>query len=180
MRYIVLFLSSLFMVESVFANSVIAVSLPSFSSAMNQRLLVMKDVAGYKAEHHLPVENLAREQKVISLATEDAMAAGLDPQSVVPFIQAQMDVAKAVQYRYLADWLSQPPKDWHARSLDEVRTIISDQDNIILHSLSQRLLVGKLSEADKSAILSELTAPHLSDADKQRLVDTMAAIKRQA
>src|SRR5471030_1193192 len=110
MRYIVLFLSSLFMVESVFTNAVAAVSLPSLSSAMNQRLLVMKDVAGYKAEHHLPVEDLVREQKVMSLAREEATAAGLEPQSVVPFIQAQMDVAKAIQYRYLADWLSRPEK----------------------------------------------------------------------
>ncbi|TPG64910.1 chorismate mutase [Ewingella americana] len=179
MRYIVLFLSSLFMVESVFTNAVAAVSLPSLSSAMNQRLLVMKDVAGYKAEHHLPVEDLVREQKVMSLAREEATAAGLEPQSVVPFIQAQMDVAKAIQYRYLADWLSRPEKDWRARDLDEVRKIISDQDNVILHSISQRLLVGGLSEADKSAMVSELTAPQLSNADKHRLVDTMAAIKRR-
>ena len=30
---------------------------------------------------------------------------GLEPASVRPFIAAQMDAAKAIQYRYRADWL---------------------------------------------------------------------------
>ncbi|WP_413723134.1 chorismate mutase [Sodalis sp. RH23] len=179
MHHIVLLLSSFFMAGAVFASSVSTVTVPHLSSAINQRLLVMKDVAGYKAEHHLPVEDLARERKVVASAQEDALAQGLDPQSVLPFIQAQMDVAKAIQYRYLADWLSSPEPSWQPRSLDEVRGAIADQDKVILNSIGQRLLAGGFSEADKAEMYNLLHAPHLSDADRHRLVDALVKIKRR-
>lgn len=38
---------------------------------------------------------------------------------------AQMDVAKAIQYRYRADWLSSPETNWKPQDLSEVRVKIS-------------------------------------------------------
>ncbi|WP_213990092.1 chorismate mutase [Sodalis sp. dw_96] len=179
MRQIVLLLSSLFLAGSVFAGPVLANSILSLSSALNERMLIMKDVAGYKAEHHLPVEDLVREQKVVSLAQEEAKDTGLDPHSVVPFIQAQMDVAKAIQYRYLADWLSSPEQNWRPKHLDDVRKTISDQDRVILSSISQRLRAGSFSEKDKLEISSLLNAPNLSDTDKSHLVNALLLIKHR-
>ncbi len=178
MHRIVLLLSSLFLAGAVFAGPVLANPILPLSSALNERMLIMKDVAGYKAEHHLPVEDLVREQKVVALAQEEARDTGLDPQSVVPFIQAQMDVAKAIQYRYLADWLSSPEQNWRPKNLDDVRKAISDHDKVILNSIGQRLLVGRFSEQDKSEIFGLLNAPNLSDADKSHLVNALSLIKR--
>lgn len=73
---------------------------------VNQRLSLMKDVAGYKAQQHLPIEDLAQEAKVLASAQAEAGRLGLEPASVRPFIAAQMDAAKAIQYRYRADWLA--------------------------------------------------------------------------
>nr|WP_318269218.1 hypothetical protein [Pantoea agglomerans] len=42
------------------------------------------------------------------LAASVNKAPGLDGISVKPFIRAQMDAEKAVQYCYLADWLFAP------------------------------------------------------------------------
>ncbi|CDG11925.1 putative chorismate mutase precursor, partial [Serratia marcescens subsp. marcescens Db11] len=75
---------------------------------VNQRLSLMKDVAGYKAQQHLPIEDLAQEAKVLASAQAEAGRLGLEPASVRPFIAAQMDAAKAIQYRYRADWLASP------------------------------------------------------------------------
>lgn len=75
---------------------------------VNQRLAYMKDVAGYKAQQHLPIEDLAQEARVLASTQAEAERLGLDPLSVRPFILAQMDAAKAIQYRYRADWLAQP------------------------------------------------------------------------
>lgn len=60
-----IFFSSLFMCSNVFAGSVSSVSLGALSTALNERMQVMKQVAGYKALHHLPVEDLPREQAVL-------------------------------------------------------------------------------------------------------------------
>lgn len=82
---------------------------------VNQRLSLMKDVAGYKAQQHLPIEDLAQEAKVLANAQAEAGRLGLEPTSVRPFITAQMDAAKAIQYRYRADWLASPESDWQPR-----------------------------------------------------------------
>ena len=63
---------------------------------VNQRLSLMKDVAGYKAQQHLPIEDLAQEAKVLANAQAEAGRLGLEPASVRPFITAQMDAAKAI------------------------------------------------------------------------------------
>lgn len=177
MHPVVLFLSLLCIAGSAFARPAPEVSL---ASVMNQRMLLMKDVAGYKAAHHLPVEDLVREQKVLAAAQEEAAVAGVDPQSVTPFIQAQMDAAKAIQYRYLADWLSRPEPEWKPANLDDVRKQISQYDNVILKTISQQLSVGGFNNGQRSQISGLLNAPQLSEADKQRLVDSLALIKRKS
>ena len=46
---------------------------------VNQRLSLMKDVAGYKAQQHLPIEDLAQEAKVLASAQAEAGRLGLEP-----------------------------------------------------------------------------------------------------
>jgi chorismate mutase len=70
---------------------------------MNERLSYMKDVAGYKAEQHLPIEDLVQEKKVLDQSLAEAESFGLSSETVKPFIVTQMNVAKAIQYRYRAD-----------------------------------------------------------------------------
>ncbi len=80
------------------------------ASLINQRLSYMKDVAGSKEKNHLAIEDLFQEEKVLSKAELEAEKLGLDGKSVKFFMQAQIDAAKAIQYRYRADWLSIPEK----------------------------------------------------------------------
>ena len=51
---------------------------------VNQRLSLMKDVAGYKAQQHLPIEDPAQEAKVLASAQAEAGRLGLEPASVRP------------------------------------------------------------------------------------------------
>jgi len=67
-----IFFSSLFMCSNVFTGSVSSVSLGALSTALNERMQVMKQVAGYKALHHLPVEDLPREQAVLENMLDNA------------------------------------------------------------------------------------------------------------
>lgn len=174
----VVFLSSLFMCGNVFAGSVASVSLSTLSSALNERMLIMKDVASYKAQHHSPVEDVEREQKVLAEAVKNAQDAGLDPHSVEPFFRALMNASKAVQYRYLAGWLATPDVNRSVRSLDATRQQINQLDSELLTAISQRLLTGAFTEADTAWLSAQIMAPNLSEADKNNLLAALRLIHR--
>lgn len=66
-----------------------------------------------------------------------------------------MDVAKAIQYRYRADWLSVPETDWKPRPLKDVREQIAQLNYRILQHLAKRLKSeGSLTERE-SALYAE-------------------------
>ncbi|WP_392420841.1 chorismate mutase [Edwardsiella piscicida] len=138
------------------------------ASLINQRLSYMKDVAGYKADHHLAIEDMPQEAKVLAHSMTEAETLGLDSESVKPFIQAQMDAAKAIQYRYRADWLSMPEKDWRPESLEQVRTKISILNTNILTDIRTKLTAGA-PLTDKAAFMKRLNQTNLRHSDKERL-----------
>lgn len=138
------------------------------ASLINQRLSYMKDVAGYKANNHLAIEDLPQEAKVLSSSVLEAEKLGLDGESVKPFIQAQMDAAKAIQYRYRADWLSVLAKGWQPEPLEQVRSKISVLNTDILTDVSTKLTKGDLF-TDETSFMKVLDQTHLKDADKERL-----------
>lgn len=51
----------------------------------------------------------------------------------------QMDVAKAIQYRYRADWLSSPETNWKPQDLSEVRLKISALNTELLKNIAYEL-----------------------------------------
>lgn len=135
---------------------------------INQRLSYMKDVAGYKANNHLAIEDLPQEAKVMSSSVLEAEKLGLDGESVKPFVQAQMDAAKAIQYRYRADWLSVPENGWQPEPLDQVRSKISVLNTDIFTGITASLTRGDVL-TDKTDFIKVLDQAHLKSGDKERL-----------
>lgn len=144
---------------------------------VNQRLSLMKVVAGYKAQQHLPIEDVAQEARVLASSQVEAARLGLEAVSVRPFIAAQMDAAKAIQYRYRADWLASPEKGGQPCSLDGVRQQIAELSSRILQLLAKRLQNGPLTEADRGAFHQAVNQFNLSEVDKERLFDALLAVK---
>ena len=177
-HFVAIFLSSLFMCSTVFACSVTSVSLGELSSTLNERMLVMREVAGYKALHHLPVEDLPREQVVLTSMLKNAQDAGLAPQSVEPFVRALMNTGKAIQYRWLADWLATPDVSSPVTPLADTRQRIQQIDRRLMVAISQRLMAGAFSEEDMAWLAAQMTAPNLSGADKNSLLVSLSLIKR--
>ncbi|MDV5354793.1 chorismate mutase [Enterobacter asburiae] len=153
----------------------------SLGKLINERLSWMKDVAGAKAQHHQAIEDLAQEQKVLERAVIDAESLGLNGESVKPFIQAQMDAAKAIQYRYRADWLAAPEANWQPRPLDEVRKQISELSDRILRKVAEHLKAsGMLSDADKEEFMRTVQQHNLTGRDKARMWQAMESITLKA
>ena len=176
-----LYTAVLLLAAASFSATAISASTPSIGNLINERLSLMKDVAGYKAQHHQAIEDLQQEKKVLESATADADSLGLKGESVRPFIQAQMDAAKAIQYRYRADWLAVPEKDWQPRPLDEVRAQIAKLNGVLLQQLADTLHKqgGSLSRLNHAAFMHTVTQKNLSEHDKARLYTTLKQARLQ-
>lgn len=95
------------------AQESLSPQLSRLSKLIVERLSLMEDVAAYKWAHKLPVEDKARETNVIAAGQAAAVALGLAPESVAPFLQAQMEAAKTVQKAKINSWRrgrKRPPK----------------------------------------------------------------------
>lgn len=137
----------------------------SLALLINQRLSYMKAVAYYKAKNHLSIEDLIQEEKVLRNSARHAEKIGLDSESVKKFIQAQMNSAKAIQYRYRADWLSLTEKNVPLLPIDQVRSRIDRLNTKIISEIGETLTTGRefTEETMFKSILSEI---HLKDSDK--------------
>ncbi|WGY46842.1 MULTISPECIES: chorismate mutase [unclassified Vibrio] len=149
-------------------------------STINQRLSYMEDVALYKANHHRPIEDIEREAVVIDKASDSAQQQGLNKQSIVGFFQAQISAAKAIQYRYRADLLSQnttaQPRDLNQVIRPELLKLGKQINSEIAHFLLQG---GTFSADELPRFKQALTARYLSDSDKEMLFAALAEIKLQ-
>ncbi|MDL4454772.1 chorismate mutase [Klebsiella michiganensis] len=149
----------------------------SIGSLIGKRLSYAKDVAKYKALYHQAIEDIAQEKVVLKKALADALTLGLDSETVRAFIQAQMDAAKAIQYRYRADWLSVPDKEWQPRALSEIRAQISQLSYAILQTVAERLASGgELTTDEEVRFLTDVQQPHLHQQDTQRLWHALNAV----
>lgn len=177
-RYIDIFLCSLLMCSSTFADAVTSVSLGALSTALNERMLLMKEVAAYKMKHHLPIEDFAREQNVFAEAEEEAKNNGLDPHSIAPFIRSLMDASKAIQYRYLAQWQSGSEPSFPIQTLSTSRQRIRQIDNQLLIIISQRLMVGAFSHEDMVWLRAQFNAPNLNESDISDMLAALSLVRR--
>nr|KJZ06577.1 prephenate dehydratase [Pseudoalteromonas rubra] len=147
-------------------------------SHINQRLAQMQPVALFKAQKHRPIEDLSREAVVLSKALEQAQQQCLDTGSVKAFFQAQMDAAKAIQYRYRAQWLSEGVPNQEA-DLTQLRNTLNQLGAAILQTLTTHLAQhGNLTTELKPVFLAALNTDNLTVQDKQRLYQALQSVRR--
>ncbi|EDB6429646.1 chorismate mutase [Salmonella enterica] len=169
-RHIAIFLCSLLMCSTTFADSVTSVSLGALLTALNERMLLMKDVAAYKMKHH--------QQNVFAEAEEEAKNNGLDPHSITPFIRSLMDASKAIQYRYLAQWRTGSEPSFPIQTLSVTRQRIRQLDNQMLIIISQRLMVGAFSHEDMVWLRAKFNAPNLNESDISDVLAALSLVRR--
>ncbi|SFC22700.1 gamma subclass chorismate mutase AroQ [Kosakonia oryzae] len=172
------FASTLLMSGSVFAGASASICLNALSLILTERMQIMRDVAAYKAKYRLPVEDLAREQKVLAAARNTAQEAGLEPHSVESFISALMTAGKTIQYRYLADGFAPADLSVTQQDLEGIRQRINELDKHLLMTISQRLRTGQLSYSERAWLAEKTVSPNLTEAEKDNLLDTMRFIQR--
>lgn len=74
---------------------------------MIDRLALMEQVAAYKWNSKLPIDDPVREENVLKATMARARSAGLNQETARRFIVSQMEAAKSVQRYYFAKWQDQ-------------------------------------------------------------------------
>ena len=153
----------------------IFIAAPAISSAedlgdlLQSRLAYMKDVAAYKWQRELPIEDLAREQQVVVGATTEALRRGLNIETSSDFFLVQIAAAKEIQAYWFEQWRNNPslaPKN-NIDLLERIRPqliILGDQ------------IIAALPVA--SVALGQKDITGLSSATSTRLIDAAIAVEK--
>ena len=147
---------------------------------INERLNHMEDVALYKLKNHVAIEDLEREKIVIENALSAALEQGIEHHSIEAFFEAQIDVSKAIQYRHLADWLSEPNTSVAPDLQKVIRPAITELGESIILELAT--LIDKsvrITPQQRIYFHNTITTPNISEKDKDRLFDSLLLIQTQ-
>lgn len=147
-------------------------------NTINQRLSYMEDVALFKAMNQQAIEDPSREGMVVDKAKAAAAKKGLKPEQVEHFFKAQVSVAKAIQYRHRADWLSQPA----AHLPRDLQTIIRPALITLGASITQQIADyvnqnGAFTPDDFNSFNKAITTKYVSAGDKQLLFSALMEIR---
>ena len=146
--------------------------------AIGDRLGYMQDVALYKAVNSLPVEDLERERLVLARAVANAASIGLDSVSVESFFEAQIAVAKALQYRYRAELLTLPQLEPPPDLQRVVRPRLLELGNEIIELMAADIdEYGPFREAQFDDFATAVDDPYVFERDKRMLFDALREVR---
>ncbi len=134
---------------------------------LNERLVLMQQVAAYKWQHDLPIEDRAREDQVVANSVDKALRVGMVPQSAAEFFRAQIAAAKAVQAYWFARWRDTAGPAQAPDLISVIRPRLLVLGEQIIDAAALREPLGSRAEFDaalKVAGLTEATRAVLYDA----------------
>lgn len=149
---------------------------------INQRLGVMHDVAVYKWQQNIAIEDLAREKRVIESTAAAAAQSGLDRASTIDFFSIQIIAAKTIQAGWHQHW-RQSGFDATTVVMDlktEIRPKLIELGKQIIHKIADALpnlhdpkqYDGLLQQFDSTIDQAYITAEI-----KKQLFDALIRIK---
>jgi len=147
---------------------------------INERLKHMEDVAMYKSVNGLPVEDLPREKIVIENAVLAAESQGLLGDSIENFFITQINVAKAIQYRSLADWLSSPISKPTPDLPNQIRPKLTELGDEIVKELAILLShEGRIGESLRESFQLHMSVNKVSAAEVDLLFDSLLLVRSE-
>ena len=147
---------------------------------INERLKHMEDVAMYKSVNGLPVEDLPREEVVIENAVLAAESQGLIGDSIENFFITQINVAKAIQYRSLANWLSSPISKPIPDLPNQIRPKLTELGDEIVKELALLLShEGRIGESLRESFQLHMSVNNVSAAEVDLLFNSLLLVRSE-
>ena len=119
----------------------LSASANDLTQLVDQRLGYMKDVAAYKWQHKLAIENTEREVVVLNAAQNQGLRFGLTKDSSRHFFGVQISAAKEIQRYWFAQWQGHPE-----RAPEKIPSLEHEVRPALLHlgeSITAALTQGK-------------------------------------
>ena len=147
---------------------------------INERLSYMKHVALSKERSNSPTEDIERETVVLMDAVKSANVLGLSGPSVESFFRAQINVAKAIQYRYRADWQSESPSFVPLDLQNNIRPKLSQIGRSIVHEMAILYRSGgHISEEHRDLFHESIDVEKISQQDRTKLFNSLLVVETQ-
>jgi chorismate mutase len=147
-------------------------------SLINERLGHMQSVAYYKMRERLPIEDNARETVVINKAVASAQQLGFETRSIAQFYRTQIQVAKAIQHRVVADAMHESDKLTFPDLLTQIRPELIRLSEAINQALAHYLEEQVFIEEQRLDFNQALNNSYLTTRDKEVLFNALIAIKK--
>lgn len=137
-------------------------SLVGLRAIMAERLALMGDVAKYKWNEGLPIEDIGREKVILEATVEQATEAGVEPTTATRAIESQIAAAKRIQTALFNTWTTEQANAFaDAPSLtDTLRPEIGRLTGALIAAL--KIAEADLAECAAVDILAS-TPPALAD-----------------
>ncbi|HEY6644750.1 gamma subclass chorismate mutase AroQ [Povalibacter sp.] len=152
---------------------------------MAQRLELMQFVAAWKHARSMPITDTAREQAVLDATVARATALGIEASSARTLFTLQIELARDVQSQWIDAWRqgALPPEPLRDLNRD-LRPALDDLGSRLLQQIY--LALPEFELADFAARTEDLgsrvrpaaLAGRVSEADAQRLVQALGALRR--
>lgn len=147
---------------------------------INERLSYMEHVALYKERTNSTTEDIEREAVVLMDAVETANELGLFGPSIESFFETQISVAKAIQYRYRADWQSESPSFVPLNLQETIRPKLSQIGKSIIDKIATLYSNGEqINEEHRDLFYNSIDIENVKQQDKTRLFDSLLIIEAQ-
>ncbi len=150
-------------------------------SIINQRLLLVLDVALYKIHNNQPIEDILQEKRILVHSKYVAYKHGLNEESLANFFSMLMVAAKLVQYRFFAKTLiyqhevdSQLVKDLNGN----VRPALNKLGQQLISLIKQKIEInGPFTENEWDQFMQMTSNDCLSSAEKRYLFESLKQIR---
>ncbi|NIB38793.1 gamma subclass chorismate mutase AroQ [Pseudomaricurvus alkylphenolicus] len=140
-------------------------------SLITDRLRLMQAVAAYKWQRNLPVEDLAREERVLQAAVHQGLVHGITVASSEAFFRAQIGAAKEVQNYWFKRW----------QQGETLPDAVPDLVNVVrpqLLTLGTALIteLGRIQETGQLSDIATLTVKGLSQQSSKKISQALQEI----
>jgi cyclohexadienyl dehydratase len=147
---------------------------------MQDRLLLMKDVAAWKHARNAPVVDAERQRQVLEATVQQASELGLEAASARRLFSLQIRLAVRVQESLIDSWRSGVAPPQHVRDLaTQLRPQLDRLGAELL--LSMYLALPELQRADFATRYNRyariVEAPSLTDADRSELMSALGSLR---
>jgi cyclohexadienyl dehydratase len=147
---------------------------------MQDRLLLMQDVAAWKYARNAPVVDAARERQVLEATVQQASELGIDAASARQLFSLQIRLAVRVQESLIATWRSGSPAPQAVRDLSsELRPQLDHLGAALLHSIY--LALPEFRREDFAARYGRyaqlLHVPGLTDSDRSDSTNALGSLR---